>query len=275
MAVLGQVATEAFPQLFITTSQTWVPPQDGNVCFHLVGAGGGGFGGVPQAGHCGGAGGYIKVPTHPVTTSGSYTIVIGAGGDGGYNASASGVGSAGGNTTLAGTGLTGTKTASGGSGGGNNTGGAGGATSGSGESMVGYTGGAGQDGTGGAVGVYATGRDGDASGNPTYRGTNAGLSDAGGGGIGNSGFGVICGGSRAPTRIWDAQHVGGSANNNTSGDLCGAAQVHVLNNSATYVTGGNATIGGGGGSGINSYGDAYGYGGRGGDGIILIQYLPW
>ena len=42
MAVLGQVATEAFPQLTITQSQTWVPPQDGVVCIHVVGAGGGG-----------------------------------------------------------------------------------------------------------------------------------------------------------------------------------------------------------------------------------------
>ena len=220
----------------------------------------------------GGAGGYIKVPTHPVTTSGSYTIVIGAGGNGD---STYGSGSAGGNTTLAGTGLTGTKTASGGAVGTSSSGGAGGGTSGSGESMVGYTGGAGTQGTGGAVGVYATGRAGPAgSGNATYRGTNSGLTDAGGGGIGNSGFGIICGGSRAPVRTWDGQYVGG-VSPATGDDLCGAAQVNVSSNSSTFVVGGNATIGGGGGSGVNSYHVNWGYGGRGGDGIILIQYLPF
>ena len=45
MAVLGQVASEAFPQLTITTSMTWVPPQDGTVCIHVVAAGGSGYGG--------------------------------------------------------------------------------------------------------------------------------------------------------------------------------------------------------------------------------------
>ena len=44
MAVLGAAAGGAFPQLTITQSQTWVPPQDGTVCIHVVGAGGGGCG---------------------------------------------------------------------------------------------------------------------------------------------------------------------------------------------------------------------------------------
>ena len=44
----GAAAGGAFPQLTITQSQTWVPPQDGTVCIHVVGAGGGGGGTIAQ-----------------------------------------------------------------------------------------------------------------------------------------------------------------------------------------------------------------------------------
>ena len=86
-------------------SQTWVPPVDGNICIHVVGAGGGAMGndGYDSSG---GAGGYCKKNSLAVTTSGSFTVVVGAGGAGGYNGAAGGTG---GNTTVAGTGLSSTR----------------------------------------------------------------------------------------------------------------------------------------------------------------------
>ena len=62
----------------LTESQTWVPPVDGNICIHVIGAGSGGIG--SSGGGGGGAGGYCKKNSLAVTTSGSFTVVIGAGG---------------------------------------------------------------------------------------------------------------------------------------------------------------------------------------------------
>ena len=33
----------SFPTIFLNKSQTWVPPQDGNIMIHVIGAGGGGL----------------------------------------------------------------------------------------------------------------------------------------------------------------------------------------------------------------------------------------
>ena len=265
MAVLGLVATEAFPQLTITQSQTWVPPQDGTVCIHVVGAGGGGTGRnvTPQGG---GAGAYAKIPTLAVTTSGSYALVVGVGGAGviGNND-----GGNGGSSTIAGTGLTGTKTCGGGTGGnsGGNANGSGGSVSGSGESWAGYSGGA-ADMAGGAVGIYATG----AAGVTAAIGYG-GMTDAQSGGLAMSGYGIICGGSR-PSK---------SAEVNTvphgiifdGDDLCGGGSWSYWNVGGISIRGGTGGIGGGGGGARNQGNATYAVGGDGGDGIILIQYLPW
>ena len=72
----------ALPQITLTQSQTFVPPQDGNVCIHVIGAGGGGAGEV-NAANGAGAGGYCKKNILAVTTGGSFTVVVGAGGAGG------------------------------------------------------------------------------------------------------------------------------------------------------------------------------------------------
>ena len=133
-------------------SQTWVPPVDGNICIHVVGAGGGGVGTNNTARiFGGGAGGYCKKNSLAVTTSGSFTIVVGAGGDG---KNSSQTGDTGGNTTVAGTGLGSTLTANGGVGGSFQFGGAGGTASGG---DVNNTGGVGGYYGGGAVGITGTG----------------------------------------------------------------------------------------------------------------------
>ena len=255
MAVLGQVATEAFPQLTITQSQTWVPPQDGVVCIHVVGAGSAGLGG--NLNHGGGAGAYAKIPTLAVTTSGSYTLVVGVGGEGTYGNFISGAGGA---SSIAGTNLTGTKTCGGGASATSSLNGAGGTLSGSGEGWAGYTGGAGAV-SGGAVGVFATGNSGSLR-----------ITDAAAGGLAMSGYGIICGGSL----IYTHQYLTMStdlAYPITAGDLCGGANLSNVP-STGYAYAGGGGIGGGGGAAAG--GSIYqAWGGRGGDGIILIQYLPW
>ena len=265
MAVLGQVATKAFPQLTITQSQTWVPPQDGNVCIHVVGAGGGGIGYYGVEGRRGGgAGAYAKVPTLAVTTSGSYALVVGVGGNGSTSGTAAGTG---GSSTIAGTGLTGTKTCSGGAGAYTSVG-AGGTVSGSGQSWAGYAGGAGNYG-GGAVGIFATGQ---AAGTATGHG---GMTDAQSGGMGMSGFGIICGGSKkSHNNFWNASAAGSYNTDTRAGDLCGGGMSENSTISNKDIRGADGGLGGGGG-GCRSASSGFSFGGDGGDGIILIQYLPW
>ena len=260
MAILGAAAGGAFPQLTISKSQTWVPPQDGTVCIHVVAAGGGGTGAASHKG--GGAGAYAKVPSLAVTTSGSFTLVVGSGGAGTTNG---GNATNGGSSTIAGTNLTGTKTCEGGYGATTSSSGSGGSVSGSGESWAGYSGGAGANAAGGAVGVFATGNNGSIM-----------LTDATAGGLGMSGFGIICGGSMAPTTSNVYLHSGTITHAPyPTGDLCGGGGVQTSNQAHYYMFGGDGGIGGGGGGAKNAAGAQFTTGGRGGDGIILIQYLPW
>ena len=95
------------------------PPRNGTVNIICIGAGGSGAycrNGTGTIGTGGGAGGLCIKEGLDVTTSGSFTITIGAGGASVY-ASGSTSGTAGGNTTVAGTGLSATLTANGGGGG--------------------------------------------------------------------------------------------------------------------------------------------------------------
>ena len=266
MAVLG-VKDNTLPQIALTQSQTFVPPQDGNICIHVIGAGGGANGG-PNYGASGGAGGYCKKNSLAVTTAGSFTVVVGVGGQGNDGNSN---GTAGGNSTVAGTGLSATITANGGSGTSNNTGGGGGTVS---NGDVNNTGGAGSnggtDGGGGAVGVYGTGEAG--AGNQPYE---AGSSDAMGPSS-FSGFGQIVGDRGGLAK---ANAEGSAADTFPAGDrvdggfLSGGGQITSANNNAnSLMMGGCSLIGGGGGgcrTGVNNS-----IGGHGGDGIVLIQYLP-
>ena len=214
----GAAAGGVFPQLIITSSRTWVPPQDGNVCIHVVGAGGGGAGRGPAGG---GAGGYVKLNSLAVTTSGSFTITIGSGGSPGVSTY---VAASGGTSSVSGTGISSTLTAAGGGGANWNVAGAGGVGS---NGDVHYNGGSGGTG-GGAVGIYSNGN----SGGGTT--TIAGQNDACGGdsGIGSSRFGEICGGRAHMNHYIAAIDVGPPSGFN-GGDLCGGSSITVSYNSGT------------------------------------------
>ena len=266
--ILG--GNDTLPQISLTQSQTFVPPQDGNICIHVIGAGGGGNGG-DQNGASGGAGGYCKKNSLAVTTGGSFTVVVGVGGSGNDGNSN---GAAGGNSTVAGTGLSATLTANGGSGGGganNETGGAGGAASNGDVNNTGGAGGSGgADGGGGAVGVYGTGEAGE--GNNPYE---AGSSDAMGP-ASFSGFGQIVGDRGG---LGKGSGTGGAAGTFPlsarvdGGFLSGGGQVRgTAGTSADFMMGGCSLIGGGGGGCKTNVNNSIG--GHGGDGIVLIQYLP-
>ena len=255
--ILG--GNDTLPQITLTQSQTFVPPQDGNVCIHVVGAGGaGGARGGSQ--NSGGAGGYCKKNSLAVTTAGSFTVVVGVGGASHVSSNAV---NAGGNSTVAGTGLSATLTANGGGGAGPNTGNVQGAGGTAANGDVNNTGGAGGiAGGGGAVGIYGTG----AAGRNTKGG---GVSDAQGGGLAMSGFGEIVGGSAQSLEKDNGS--GAALWPGVAGDLCGGAFAEIASNtSGLLATGGYGGIGGGGGAGDANVPIA----GQGGDGIVLIQYLP-
>ena len=57
-------------------------------------------------------------------------------------------------------------------------------------------------------------------------------------------------------------------------DLCGGGYTFGTTGNQP-ARGGNGGLGGGGGAGRNTAYVQNAYGGNGGDGIILIQYLPW
>ena len=134
----------------------------------------------------------------------------------------------------------------------------------------------GGDGNGGAVGVHATGQAGGWN-TPYYASSAGGVTDAASGGLAMSGFGIICGGAQSGDSQY-SQFLGDGYVTFTHGaDLCGGGGMFSggINDN---VVGGSGGIGGGGGTGRCWYNNAsyrVGAGGRGGDGIILIQYLPW
>ena len=265
MAVLGAAAGGgALPQITINKSQTWVPPQDGVVCIHVVGAGGSGASATTYYG--GGAGAYAKIPSLAVTTAGSFTLVVGVGGAGtlpsGNGQYSNGIN--GGNSTIAGTGITGTLTCQGGRGGTTSANGAGGTVSGSAnEGWAGYSGGAG-DRAGGAVGIYATGNT-TPSGQPYW----APITDAASGGLAMSGYGTICGGQKGG--MWVYNNGNGTGPDGAGDDLCGGG--YAFTNSTNKGHAGNGGVGGGGGGIRGSDSSGLARSGSGGNGIILIHYL--
>ena len=256
---IGGGGSASFPTFFLHKSQTWVPPQDGNICIHVIGAGGGGAGysGTPRSGA---AGGYSKKNTLAVTTSGSFTVVIGAHGNG----AAGNSGTAGGNSTVAGTGLSATLTANGGAGGIYDSGTAAGGTASGGD--VNNTGGAGQSyGGGGGVGLTGTGEQG-SSYNSSYR---AGGCDV----VGNfwtSTMGQLAGG-KAPMAVFQNPFSGYPPQR--AEPLSGGAQNWTAAGDAGQVSGGDGGFGGGGGQARHSS-TSNARGGDGGEGIVVIQYIP-
>lgn len=250
-------------------SQTWVPPVDGNICIHVVGAGGGGRGQSNASRLSAGAGGYCKKNSLAVTTSGSFTVVIGAGGLGSTNAA---VGANGGNTTFSGTGLGSTLTANGGSGANAAYPDSPGGTASGGD--VNNSGGVGGEWGGGAVGITSTGNNANAT--TDRRGASCDV-------VGPEslmGYGYICGGIGGDslyTYTTDSQAYGPTTHspNGNGGFLAGGGLVYMsISGSNGFAHGGHGGIGGGGGGCRNERDSYYSIGGSGGNGIVIIQYLP-
>jgi len=253
----------SFPTIFLHNSQTWVPPQDGNIMIHVIGAGGSGSG-ANSAGQIesGAAGGYCRKNSLAVTTSGSFAVVVGAGGAATYGAFSAGV--AGGTTSVSGGGLpAGTPLrAFGGAGGalGSNTYTTGGVATGG---DVNYTGGRGgyQKG-GGAVGLSGTGQDG-------FKLDFIGMGGACdiSGDFYSSSLGQLSGSDGG---IGQYIYTYGDGGNYLSGPLAGAGSVY---KDSTNCASGHASIGGGGGWGFKNTA-TYVSSGRGGEGCVVIQYIP-
>ena len=249
-------------------SQTWVPPVDGNICIHVVGAGGGGLGtGNDGRIKGGGAGGYCKKNSLAVTTASSFTVVVCAGGDG-YNAD--NPGDDGGNTTVAGTGLASTLTANGGDGAVFSAHGAGGTASGG---DVNNTGGSGGLYGGGAVGITGTGN--------SALGSRSAQFGAPCDVIGPEslmGYGYICGGRGGDSyNVQTSASTSGTSPTSPSngGFLAGGGMLGIAQSgNQPNIHGGAGGIGGGGGACWNNYSLNSTAGGQGGNGIVIIQYLP-
>ena len=258
---IGGGGGASFPTIFLHTSQTWVPPQDGNIMIHVIGAGGSGSGSTADNNvESGAAGGYCRKNSLAVTTSGSFTVVVGAGGA--SRIGAAGAGTAGGTTSVAGTGLSSTLTATGGAGGALalNTYTAGGVGS---NGDLNTTGGRGGFRIGGgAIGLTGTGNDGRAGSNAirTIGGNCDILGD-----FYSSSLGQISGGAGGTLSSYTSANMIIEA-----GELAGGGGLY----SATRpLAAGHASIGGGGGwSEYNSATDIIS--GRGGEGCVVIQYIP-
>ena len=250
----------SLPQIALTQSQTWVPPQDGNICIHVIAAGGGGHAHTSDGPYGGGAGGYCKKNSLAVTTSGSFTVVIGVGGLGGYT-NGTYNGAAGGNSAFSGTGLSSTLNVDGGMYGTSSSGGAGGSAA---NGDVNNTGGAGSFYGGGAVGVYGTGN---AGRDNAQGGAGGGSSDAQGW-DGLTGYGQIVGGKGTKAVVFANYS---AISQYPAPALAGGGAVFG-NPGGGSGYGSDGGVGGGGGGCRNT--SNLGAGGCGGDGIVIIQYLP-
>lgn len=265
----------SFPTIFLSSSQTWVPPMDGNICIHVIGAGGAGasagYGSYPGSG---GAGSYARSTNWAVTTADSYTVVIGAGGadkiGGGhaehrggtsqfYNASNSiNMNCPGGYGGLAnGNNQQTTKAYASGGTHANNAGGSG--------RMY-----WGQPAGGGAVGINAPGVHGD---------INIGKAGFGGecdvvGDFWSSSLGNLAGGVRGKGWFSPEPASTGNSTGTDGGPLSGGGFCfgqHSL--TGVFMRGGDGGIGAGGGGALNHSGGGA-IGGKGGEGIVVIQYIP-
>jgi hypothetical protein len=245
------------------SSGTWTCPAGVTDVVILVVAGGG-SGGYNYGGG-GGAGGVLSVPSHVVTPSQEYSVVVGAGG---ASVSSAGPGNNGSNSSFDGV------VAIGGGGGGG------------GGSSPGYNGRTG--GSGGGGGLGSSGAAGSGTEGQGHDGASKGFVGAGGGGAGGRGLASAYGSSIGysfggggkdysaifGTARGDGGFFGGggggaatSAPGYSPGGKGGGGDGSV--GSSTAATGGTSNTGGGGGG---SFGAATGASGAGGSGIVLIGY---
>lgn len=263
----GGGTTTSLYNVWISKSATWTPPYSGVVTIHCIGAGGGG--GV-QIGTTwtrgGGGGGYCRKEL-TVSTGTNWTMVVGNGGD--VAPSAGGSGSAGGNTSAT-DGST-TLTANGG-GGGNTSSTAGGSASGGDVNFTG--GGSGATAGGGSVGTTANGEDGAGSFNSQWAASRSDCDFVSP--YDPLAYGRMTGGEVGGIPFWAENNVSHFAANLASHGGFGSGGGAIYNGT-NYFRGcaGNGGIGGGGG-GFNNNNKSKNVGscqaGRGGDGIILVQY---
>jgi len=222
---------------------------------YLVVAGGGGGGGGFDGGG-GGAGGF-QTSTFTLSTLNTYSITVGAGGNGGVG----NIASSGNNSIISGTGLS-TITSTGGGGGGGGGGGAGlsGGSGGGGSRASGAAGtGISGQGNNGGAGFFST----NAAGGGGGAGAAGGNATSGVGGNGGAGSSSSISGS-------SVTYAGGGGGSTTPGTTAGsggaggggAASISSNGTSGTANTGGG---GGGTGGGATT-------GGLGGSGIVIISY---
>ncbi len=263
----GGGGSASFPTIFLHKSQTWVPPQDGNIMIHVIGAGGSGSGSTTTSQlQSGGAGGYCRKDSLAVTTSSSFTVVIGAGGA--VNArGVLGNGVDGGTTTVSGTGLSATLTATGGARGILNTAAFSNGGVGSNGDFNTTGGRGGYHKGGGAVGLLGTGRDGT---NPSDYYTSTGGDCDIVGDFYSSSLGQISGSLGPATVVAHTSFKNGAGDAN-AGPLAGAGSTFMYGAPAAGTC--NATIGGGGGFSFSNT-LAYALAGKGGEGCVVIQYIP-
>jgi uncharacterized delta-60 repeat protein len=223
---------------FTSGSGSWTVPS-GVTNVSLLAVGGGGGGG--ENGASGGGGGALQdISNYRVTSGGTVSVAVGAGGIGGSTSGTSSAAGSSGSVSSFGT------VSANGGGGGNSTGGSGG---------VGGVGGSGGTSSGGVGGVGAR----SVGATPSAAGNGAsslilGLSNyyAGGGAGGDWQYGI------------------GTAG--TGGGWSGIElQQGATYNNALANAGGNGlpNTGGGGGGG----GATYGYGGSGGSGVVVVRYI--
>lgn len=300
-----QGGTGAIKVYTLTTGTSWTVPTDWNSSnnVYLFGAGGGGAGsyasGNNRAGGGGGGGGGYTAIANFITKSGSaISYIVGSGGSAG---TAAGNGGAGGSTTW----NAGNYTAGGGGGGTASTVPASsGGTGGTGSTYAGGTGGAGSFGTtassgqGGGGGGGAGGSSGIGGNGGTGFGSTTSANNAGGGGGGNGGgttggnatSGVAgTGGNNASGIGGGAANTAGAVGGGGGGGLtttggAGGAGIDLFNsigggggaggaNSTTAPGAGGIYGGGGAGGGLATAGTT-GAGSAGGQGLIVISYVP-
>ena len=266
---IGGGGSASYPTIFLSKSQTWVPFQDGNICIHVIGGGGGGASGTDVSYGSGSAAGYCKKNSLAVTTSGSFTVVVGAGGTRGRNSNAGGNGGA---SYVNGTGLSSNLMAGGGAGGpaGTSTPTPGSASGGD-VNNTGGTGGYYRG--GGAVGLTGTGETGFRDNANGWAGECDIVGD-----LWSSTLGQIAGGRRGVSITTSS---GGNysrpspTSNCNGGPFSGGGRVKIQSNPnpSSLAQGGDGGIGAGGGMGTNPS-SAYCNGGSGGPGLVVIQYIP-
>lgn len=240
---IAQRTAQASTLVSFTTvgTTTWICPAGVYSVEVLVVAGGGGGG--RHSGGGGGGGGVIYRPAHPVVPGTTYTVTVGAGGNGppigSYPTIGGGTGTNGGNSVF------GTLTAiGGGAGGWNSANGAAGGSGGGGTGHATY---------GGGAGTLGQGFNGGPNG---YDGV--GYASSGGGGAGGPGQKGV--GSSYTYITYNAQSTTGFTK--TIYPCGGAGGPGVFYN----ITGQERAYGGGGGGNIQ-YGGAYAEGGAGGSGV--------